>query len=192
MTINPADQRIDAFVAAVNKSGRESMPFEDVPVPCQRTEIDFHGCPTGWCDWQIVPSTGAEWLGAVESKLPFRLPPTFRSLISRYVFPPFDAGPIQFFSVGAEETGTEFRFAFLADPCMSPFLLQHGYMQFGRPKTGDYDPICFDFTVRKKAEPPVVRIDHEEILCNERLRVIETISPAFSRIHRGNNKEIAG
>ena len=124
--------------------------------------------------------SGKEWLAGVESRLTFRLPPTFRSLISRYSFPPFEIGPIKFLSVGAEETHTEFRFAVFADRFMSPFLFKSGFLQFARPAGGSYDPVCFDFRASaRKSEPAVVCIDHEEILCNERIRVTESLSPSF-------------
>ena len=179
-TADLSHQRIDAFVAAVNAAERESMPFEDVPEACRRKEIDLYGWHSGWCDWQIVPSGNVEWLAGVESRLPFRLPPTFRSLISRYSFPPFEIGPIKFLSVGAEETHTEFRFAVFADRFMSPFLFKSGFLQFARPAGGSYDPVCFDFRASaRKSEPAVVCIDHEEILCNERIRVTESLSPSF-------------
>jgi hypothetical protein len=171
--------RIDAFVAAVNAAKREPLQSEEIPSRCRRPREGY--LPEDWdSDWQIVPSTNADWLPELENRLPFRLPPTFRSLVSRYLFPSFDAGPIQFYSVGVEEPYTEFRSAVFGDRFMSPFLLKNGYVQFGRPAGGSYDPICFDFTIsRRKSEPPVVHIDHEEILCNERIRVIESLSPAF-------------
>jgi hypothetical protein len=116
----------------------------------------------------------------VEGRLPFRLPRTFRSLISRYLFPSFEIDPIKFFSVGAPEESTEFQFAVFGDRYMSPFLFKNGFLQFARPAGGSYDPVCFDFRASaRKSEPAVVCIDHEEILCNERIRVTESLSPSF-------------
>lgn len=183
-TRNLPHRRIDAFVAAVNAAKREPLQSEEMPPPCRRKRESYlpEDWESKWLDWQIVRSTNADWLAELEGRLPFRLPPTFRSLVSRYLFPFFDAGPIQFFSVGVEEPYTEFRSAVFGDRSMSPFLLKNGYVQFARPAGGSYDPICFDFTISpRKSEPPVVHIDHEEILCDERIRVIESLSPAFHR-----------
>lgn len=78
---------------------------------------------------------------------------------------------------------TEFRWAIFADSFMSPFLMKNGLIPFARPADYSYDPVCFDFTKsNRKSEPAVVRIDHEEILCNDRLRVVETISPTFHEL----------
>jgi len=55
---------------------------------------------------------------------------------------------------------------------MLTVLRKHGYLTFARPQDGSYDPVCFDY--RKKTdstEPAVVRIDHEEILCRDRIRI---------------------
>jgi hypothetical protein len=176
------DRRVDAFVAAVNFSPREALFEEEIPELCRMSQS---GSPD-WFQWQIVRSTGAEWLPDVERRLPFRLPPTFRSLISRYLFPSFEVGPLTLYSVGVsdpDESGMEFELAIFKDPFMSPFLLKNGLLPFARPADWSYDPICFDFrSSNRKSEPAVLRIDHEEILCNERLRVVETISPAFHEL----------
>jgi hypothetical protein len=74
----------------------------------------------------------------------------------------------------------EFRSAILADAIRSPFLLKQGLLPFARPAGGSYDPVCFDCrNSRRKEEPAVVRVDHEETLCNDRLRVVEPIAAGF-------------
>ena len=40
----------------------------------------------------------APWIDALETKLPRRLPASFRSLVTRYVFPRFEAGGLHFFA----------------------------------------------------------------------------------------------
>jgi len=66
---------------------------------------------------------------------------------------------------------------------MSPFLFKNGFLPFARPADWSYDPICFDYgDSTPKAEPAVVRIDHEEILCRDRIQVVETLSPSFDSL----------
>ena len=63
---------------------------------------------------------------------------------------------------------------------MGPFLFKNGFLPFARPADSSYDPICFDYRDSSgKVEPSVVRIDHEEILCHDRIRVIATLSRSF-------------
>jgi hypothetical protein len=182
-TAELCDRRVDDFVDTVNSSTRRPLPTEEVPPQCvispnQEFPDD--------AEWKIVSSAGAPWLSEMESRLPFRLPATLRSLIARYLFPSFEVKPLTLYSVGVsdpESTGMEFRLAIFADRFMSPFLLKNGLLPFARPDDYSYDPICFDFrNANRKSEPRVVRVDHEEILCSERLRIIDTISPAFHEL----------
>jgi len=182
------DDRVDAFVSAVNYSPREPRFLEDIPAKCVLSESEW---PESF-HWRVVASDGASWLAEVERQLPFPLPPTVRSLISRYLFPSFDAGPLMFFSVGCDaDRLREFRWAICGDRHMSPFLLKNGFVQFARPAGGSYDPVCFDFRgSRRNREPSVVRIDHEEILCNERLRILETLAPGLDVLLDETTKQL--
>ena len=57
-----------------------------------------------------------------------------------------------------------------ADPILFEVLFSHGLIQFGRAAGGSYDPICFDARRRRTdGDMPIVRLEHEAILCNERL-----------------------
>ena len=176
------DQRVDAFVAAVNSSPRGPLPVEEIPEPCKLSQSEA----PDWFDWQIVRSTSTEWLTDLERRLPFRLPPTFRSLIARYLFPSFEVGPLTLYSVGVSDpdsTEMELKLAIFADSHISPFLLRNRLLPFARPADWSYDPVCFDLrNPSRKSEPPVLRIDHEEILCNNRLRVVELVSPRFHEL----------
>lgn len=178
-TDDTCDRRVDAFVQAVNSSPRESLRRDDIPDACRLSE----GESRGFFDWRIVPSRVADWLPEVENHLPFRLPSTFRSLVARYLFPSFEVGPLTLYSVGVSDShraGMEFRSAIFADGYMGPFLFKNGFLPFARPADSSYDPICFDYRDSSgKVEPSVVRIDHEEILCHDRIRVIATLSRSF-------------
>lgn len=183
------DLRVDAFVHAVNTSRREMLAQSEIPPSCMVNEGDL----PGYFSWKIVLSSGADWLPQIESDLPFRLPLTFRSLIARYLFPSFSVEPLTLYSVGVNDPHTtrELRRAVFADRHLSPFLFRNGFLPFARPEDGSYDPVCFDYrSKRKKSEPPVVRIDHEEILCNNRLRVIETLSAKFDLLLEGMTRQL--
>jgi hypothetical protein len=76
------------LVAAVNFSLREPHFLTDIPAPCVLSESEWT---------EIVASDDASWVAELERQLPFPLPPTVPSLVLRYLFPPFDAGPLTFF-----------------------------------------------------------------------------------------------
>ena len=58
-------------------------------------------------------------------------------------------------------------------------LIPNGYIQFGKGSDMDYDPVCFDISSRKNRDYRIVKIDHEEILCNYRIKVVSEIAPSF-------------
>jgi hypothetical protein len=62
-------------------------------------------------------------------------------------------------------------------------LIRNGFIPFGKGPDVDYDPVCFDLTSRKKnADYGIVKIDHEEILCNERIQVVGKLAPSFEEL----------
>jgi hypothetical protein len=65
------------------------------------------------------------------------------------------------------------------DKGLSETLIPNGYMQFGKGADIDYDPVCFDISWRKNRDYRIVKIDHEEILCNHRIKVVKEIAPSF-------------
>ena len=71
----------------------------------------------------------------------------------------------------------------LKNKFLSTFLLKNGYIPFGKGPDIDYDPVCFDLKSRKKnREFSIIKLDHEEILCNERLKVVAELAPTFEQL----------
>jgi hypothetical protein len=58
-------------------------------------------------------------------------------------------------------------------------LISNGYLQFGKGPDMDCDPVCFDISSRKNRDYRIVKIDHEDILCNSRIKVVAEIAPSF-------------
>jgi hypothetical protein len=175
-----AERRVDAFVAARNASGRERLQADEVPLPCRISAPDLDGN----CEWRIAPRS-AEWLGDLEARLPWPFPPTFHALVSRYCFPSFTCGPLTLYSVGLDapaDASSELRLAVLRDEPMIRVLWSAGYLPFARPADWSYDPVCFDCRHPTEEEPALVRIDHEEALIRQRVRVVEVLSPGFDRM----------
>lgn len=124
----------------------------------------------------------AEWVETLELKLPKRFPVSYRSLITRYAFSPFVAGGLSFFANTGADSLEELSKAIFNDRIIAEVSLKAGYIQFARPAGGSYDPVCFD--ARKSEsnrEFPIVRLDHEAILCHNRIHVTETVANSFYR-----------
>jgi hypothetical protein len=124
----------------------------------------------------------APWVKALEQRLPKRLPVSYLSLIERYVFPSFDAAALSFFANTGTGSEDDLSTAIFQDPFIAELTLNAGYIQFARPSTGSYDPICFDTTRKSNnREFPIVRLAHEEILVGSRIQVVETMADSFYR-----------
>ncbi|HUL15145.1 MAG TPA: hypothetical protein VLV88_04055 [Terriglobales bacterium] len=64
-------------------------------------------------------------------------------------------------------------------------LIPAGFVRFGKGPDCDYDPVCFDISSRRKnRECRIVKIDHEEILCNYRVKVVAVLANSFEELVR--------
>jgi hypothetical protein len=131
-----------------------------------------------------VPIRGADnsaLLTELQRKLGRWLPQSLECLLVAYSFPPFDVGGISLFGWGRDvEVNEYFGAASAAEGSLSELLLPAGYWQIGRPDTGDFDAICIDLNHKaQNREHRIVRADHEEILCNWRVRITGELWPSF-------------
>jgi hypothetical protein len=136
------------------------------------SKVQGHGVP-------LIGDDNTVRLQRFQEKLPNRLPQSFEYFLSRYSFPSFDAGGISLFAWNSNSNDyTEEAIA--PEGSLSELLLPAGYVQIGRPDTGNFDAICFDLNdTRQNREYRIVRIDHEQILCNWRARVSGELWPSF-------------
>ena len=119
------DAKIDAFVRRQIAAGRKFVPISDPP-----------------------------WIAAFETKLPSRLPPSFRSLILRYQFGPFQLSGIAFFGNRGDNDRDDLVVASLCDSVLVRVCQQDGFVQVGRPDTGTYDPVCSTCVVGRRMARP--------------------------------------
>jgi len=137
----------------------------------------------------IREEDNASRLRIFEEKLPKRLPQSFESFLSRYSFPAFDVMGISLFGWDSDSNayveeasaaeGSSRRFPVH----LSEFLIPAGYVQIGRPDGGDFDAICFDFNQQSQnREHRIVQVDHEDILCNSKVRVSGELWGSFVKL----------
>jgi hypothetical protein len=143
-------------------------------------EPDIYGCKR----WQPIRiDTPRAALEAIYAKLPARFPPVYQHMILSYRWAEVD---LQLYRLLPNPPGpglTGLLMEMSKDRGLWNCLLPAGYVQFGKGSDGDYDPVCFDYTTRKKSrECRIVKIDHEEILCNERVRVVSELAPTFETL----------
>lgn len=147
------DAAIDAFVARVNAGTKEPLSPEDLPEQLREGEPDDFGK----FRWSIKRANCRRWLSDLMYKCPKRFPPSFYSLLSRYIFPAFQVGPVFLFGNTGTENQWELKDKIFKDESMAAHLMRGGFLQFGNPYEYNYDPICFD--TRGGSEFRIVQLD---------------------------------
>jgi hypothetical protein len=145
-------QVVDSFVALVDPSGQTFQRSDSRPA----------------------------WFETLEQRLPRRLPVSFSTLLARYRFSPVTIGEIHLFGSCDGASMDDLNVAIFRDRIIATATLEAGFIQFGRPTNESYDPVCFDARhAAKNREYPIVRLDHEEILCRNRIRMRKRIANSF-------------
>ncbi len=171
------DLLVDRFVAKVNHLPRRRIREEDIPLALRRGGAQF-GL---YYSWMIQPFRYVTWIHNLEERIGRKFPPAFRSLITRYIFPSFDFSNIILLANTGQSLYTELTRAIFRDRVLSDTLTANGFVQFARPISGDYDPVCFDFgRQNSEGECPIVRIDHERILYKSKIIIKENLGYSFA------------
>ena len=170
------DALIDAFVRKINRSPKRRIREEDVPHPLREGGAEF-GL---YYRWTIQRFNHIPWITYLEAKLPQPLPPSYRSLVSRYIFPAFEINSLILLANTGKTLYHEMTMAMAYDKVLSQVLLRNGYAQFARPHTGESDPVCFDLNRQgTDGECPIVRISHSMIVSNSQVKVTAKVAPSF-------------
>jgi hypothetical protein len=133
-----------------------------------------------WQQFSCCVRAFGPWIEGLEIRLHRKLPRSYRSLVTRYIFPSFDLRGGTLFGSTVARLESDLDVAIFSDRDLSTTLLKCRYIQSGRPGTGSYDPICIDcIESRQNHEYPTVRIDHEGVLCDSRTAVRKRIADSF-------------
>ena len=181
--ISSAQQNlIDRFVASFEKLDEMTINEAFSPLASQFAigDADQYGLKR-WCPIK-VPTALSE-LELLYSSLPARFPPLFEHLVLQYRWAEVD---LRFYRLLANPPGEDLRgllHEMSKDSGLWKVLLPGGHIQFGRGPDVDYDPVCFDIKSRNKnGDCRIVKIDHEEILCNYRIKIVEELASSFEML----------
>jgi len=127
----------------------------------------------------LAVQTESAELGPLYGKLPARFPPLYEDLVLSYRWADVDLGNLTLLAnpPGSGLGGLLRRIS--GDTGLWETLIPNGYIPFGKGADYDYDPVCFDIKTRTNRDYRVVKIDHEEILCNYRIEVVAELAPSF-------------
>jgi hypothetical protein len=177
MQCRNVDGLIDRFVKSINRAVRQRIREEDIPLQLRRGGARF-GL---YYSWNIQRFEHIHWIAAVEKKLPKPLPPSYRSLVTRYIFPAFEVPPLVLLGNTGHALYNEMSHVIFRGKVVSDALLGAGFVQFARPNSGDYDPICFDLNRRGiQGEFPIVQISYQQALLTMKPKVVGELAPSFA------------
>lgn len=134
--------------------------------------------------WEAIKvETPAQQLEQGYAKLPARFPRLFELMVLSYRWAEVDLGTYTLLANPPGPDLNEFFRQISKDLGLWDALIPVGYIQFGKGPDLDYDPVCFDTKTRKQGgDCRIVKIDHEEILCNNRVKVVAELAPSFYQL----------
>ncbi len=176
---------VPSFIASFDRLNELTADEILDPVAWQLVsgDADQFGC-RHWRPAKVI--TDRACLEELYSRLPARFPPLFELLLLSYRWAEVD---LRLYTLLANPPGpdlTGFFTQLSKDKALWNCLSRARYIQFGRGPDASYDPVCFDVRSRRKGgECRIVKIDHEEILCNDRIRVTAELAPSFRQLMLG-------
>ena len=135
--------------------------------------------------WKPISfETPQPFLDEIYAELPnqFRFPRLFEQLLLSYRWAEVD---LDTYRLLANPPGDDLNgfFQKMSHPDFWDVLIPAGFIPFGKGPDVDYDPVCFDINTRKQGgDCRIVKIDHEEILCNNRVKVVAELAPSFYQL----------
>lgn len=125
----------------------------------------------------------APWLVEPERRFGTAFPATFHALYGRYIFPLLEHDEVTLFANEGAGSRDDFVVRLFADRYMGPWLRDRRLLYLGHPHLGNYDPVCLDLTTGSP-NPPVVQLDHEDILQERPTVRREALFPSFLHLLR--------
>jgi hypothetical protein len=175
---------LEEFVAAFAKLD-EMAEFQEIDPVAWELRV-AQADQFGMTQWRPSKTkTDPELLSPLYAKLPARFPPLYEQLVLSYRWAEVD---LQSFRLLANPPGPDLS-RLLAeiekDKGLTESLIPAGYVKFGKGPDMDYDPVCFDIKSRtKRKDYRIVKIDHEEILCHYKVKVVAELAPSFEQLVR--------
>jgi hypothetical protein len=128
------------------------------------------------------PLQQAPWIDTVEARLGFSLPSSLRVLTMNYAFPAVSIGDVELFANLGDGADDDLTVAPFKDSHLSKWLQTSRRVQFARPATGSYDPVCLES--RGKQSTAVEKFDHEDILLGRKKVKSTVLSPSLEELLR--------
>jgi len=185
---NESETVIEQYVASFERlDDMVDMGLDEIAQQLAVGEADVYG----WRRWRAMKlETEHSFLEPIYAALPARFPPLYEKLVLSYRWAEVHLDSHTLFPNPPGPDLSGLLRAMLRDPAMCGALLPAGYIQFAKGADMDYDAVCFDLSSRKKnRDYKIVKVDQEEILCNNRVKVVTEVAPSFEQLMRGTITE---
>jgi len=179
-----ADQQlISEFVLAFSKLN-DCLAHQRDPDPVHSALAIDDPDEHGFWYWKPIPmETGRSCLESIYAKLPGRFPRLYEELVLSYRWAEVDLKTFTLLANPPSEGLGLLLEQIHRDKHLTKVLEANGYMRFAKGPDIDYDPVCFDLRrCRQGGDCPIVKLDHEEILCNSRIREVAELAPSFRNL----------
>lgn len=124
----------------------------------------------------------APWIDQVEARLPFPLPRRLGEFLRHYSFSGFEISGLHHYDNYAGFERWCWVNALFGDPAIYEISIANKYLPIGQPDDVNYDRICLDLNRLKSGDCPVVQLDHEEILCNDGIKIVRELAPSYAQL----------
>jgi hypothetical protein len=153
------------------------LPSEPTPPELASPE------PDGWDRWRpaAIP-TGRAQLEALYRKVPGPFPALYEQLVLSYRWLEVHLETAMLLGNPPGPTLDGLASAILGDVVLINTLLPARLIPFGRVSGGSYDPMCFDLRARKRDDCPIIQVEHESVLCHDRIGETWLRYPSFREL----------
>lgn len=143
------------------------------------------GNPLDDGDLVTAQTTDRLALGPVYAKIPVRFPDLFEELLLSYRWHGADTGSFRIYPNPPGTDLSDFLANMLRDDVIFELCVKSGFVPLGKGPNLSYDPVCFDVSKGTQGRRfPIVKLDHEQILCNSRIKVIGHLAKDFDELVR--------
>jgi hypothetical protein len=174
---------LDNYVASFEKLDDMAAVKEIFPIAWELAVGDAD--EYGEKRWRPVKvATDSSMLEPIYAQLPARFPRLYEELLLSYRWAEVDLGS---YTLLANPLGPDLSrlqdSLYMGPNHLWKALVPAGYVQFAKGPDVDFDPVCFDYSSRRQGgDCIIVKIDHEEILCNNRIKVVAELSHSFREL----------
>jgi hypothetical protein len=175
------EQLLERYIATFEKLDEMIVNEFSMP-PAEQLAVGVED-EYGFRRWKPIKfETPEPFLQEIYAELPdqFRFPRLFEQLLLTYRWAVVDLSTYRLLANSPGQDLNGFFQQITNDPGLWEALIPAGFVQFGRGPDLDYDPVCFDMKSRKQGRDcRIVKIDHEQILCNYRVKIVSELAPSF-------------